>query len=101
ELVEACQEQEDRWKKAADTIVGLKKTRELWADIYADMFDGIGNTEERVEEAWRAEGVYKKAAGRAKGKENKWMDIESEDVQTWTQARRAEHFTGMGRELRG
>ncbi|TRM55515.1 hypothetical protein BD626DRAFT_574673 [Schizophyllum amplum] len=58
ELLRACEEEEERWKRASARIVMLNKTRTRWGDIYTDMFENSDDTEERVEDAMRAEGVY-------------------------------------------
>ncbi|TRM56012.1 hypothetical protein BD626DRAFT_576171 [Schizophyllum amplum] len=61
ELVRACEEEEELWKKASAKIVMLKKSRTRWGDIYTDMFNEGDNTEKKVEEAMRAEGALEES----------------------------------------
>ncbi|TRM56520.1 hypothetical protein BD626DRAFT_575666 [Schizophyllum amplum] len=58
ELLDACRDEEERWKKASAGIVALNKARTRWSDIYTEMFEGDDSTEEKAEAELRAEEVY-------------------------------------------
>ncbi|TRM58049.1 hypothetical protein BD626DRAFT_573868 [Schizophyllum amplum] len=86
ELLHACEEEEELWKKASGRIVTLNKMRTRWGDIYMEMLRNDEDAVDGLQHACSTEtgrmatDEEEMAAGEGAGALNKWVEEGGQDL---------------------